>query len=168
METSLYPVSLQFQAATQQFRDALGDLSPEHVLTRVNGTTNHAAYIALHVLDARCYVVRLLGGESSHGFEAASEGARGVEDIEEYPSTQVILEAWDRVSEDLMRQLEVADPATLAAEPPFRFPVNDETVLGGVAFLAHHEGYHLGQLGLIRKALGLPSLPFRSPESDPA
>jgi hypothetical protein len=37
-----------------------------------------------------------------------------------------------------------------------------------VAFLAHHEGYHLGQLGLIRKALGLPSLPFRPPESDPA
>jgi hypothetical protein len=91
-----------------------------------------------------------------------------VEDIEEYPSTEEILESWDRVSDILMRQLEAADTATLAAEPPFRFPVNDETVLGGVAFLAHHEGYHLGQLGLIRKALGLPSLPFRPPESDPA
>ena len=168
METSLYTLSLQFRAATQQFRDALGDLSPEHALTRVNGTTNHAAYIALHVLDARCYVVRLLGGECSHGFEAATEGARSVEDIEEYPSTEEVLESWDRVSDILMRQLEAADTPTLAAEPPFRFPVNDETVLGGVAFLAHHEGYHLGQLGLIRKALGLSSLPFRAPESDSA
>ncbi|MGD8361423.1 MAG: DinB family protein [Gemmatimonadota bacterium] len=168
METLLYPLSLQFRAATRQFRDALGDLSSEHALTRINGTTNHAAYIALHVLDARCYVIRLLGGECSHGFEAASEGARGVEDIEEYPSLAEILDSWDRVSEILMRQLESADETALAAEPPFRFPVDDETVLGAVSFLAHHEGYHLGQLGLIRKALGLSSLPFRAPESDPA
>ena len=166
METTLYPVSLQFRAATRQFRDAVGDLSPEQFLTRVNGTTNHAAYIALHVLDARCYVVRLLGGECSHGFEAATEGARSVGDIEEYPSVEEILDSWDRVSEVLMRQLESADQAALAAEPPFRFPVDDETVLGGVAFLAHHEGYHLGQLGLIRKVLGLSSLLFRAPESD--
>ena len=163
MDTSVYPLSLQFRAATQQFRDALGDLSSEQTLTRINGTTNHAAYIALHVLDARCYVVRLLGVECTHGFEAGTEGAKGVEDIHDYPSNEEILESWDRVSEVLMRRLNKADRAVLAAEPPFRFPVDDRTVLGGLAFLAHHEGYHLGQLGLIRKALGLPSLPFRSP-----
>jgi uncharacterized damage-inducible protein DinB len=162
MDTSLYPLALQFRAATLQLRDALRDLSSEEALTRVSGTTNHAAYIALHVLDARCFVVRLLGGECTHGFEATTDGARGVEEIDAYPSVQDLLESWDRVSELLMHRLEEADSTVLAAEPPFRFPVSDPTVLGAVAFLAHHEGYHLGQLGLIRKALDLPSLPFRS------
>lgn len=162
MDASLYPLSLQLRAATQQFRDALGDLSPEHVMTRVNGTTNHAAYIALHVLDARCFMVRLLGGECTHGFEAATEGARGVEDIEEYPSTEEILGSWDEVSELLMHRLEEVEGSVLGGEPPFRFPVDDATVLGALAFLAHHEAYHLGQLGLIRRALKLPPLPFRS------
>jgi hypothetical protein len=161
METALYPLALQLRAGTLQFRDAIGDLHQDQALTRVNGVTNHAAYIALHLLDARCFLVRLLGGECSHGFEAATEGARSVEDIEPYPSVREILDSWDRVTERLMRDLEKADEGVLASGPPFRFPVEDQTVLGAVAFLAHHEGYHLGQLGLIRRALGLGPLPFR-------
>ena len=161
METSLYPLALQFKAATLQFRDALQDLSPDQTLERIHGITNHAAYIALHLLDARCFVIRLLGGECSHGFESATEGARSVGDIEAYPAVQEILDAWDRVSELLTGRLEEADGGVLGADPPFRFPVKDETVLGAMAFLAHHEGYHLGQLGLIRRALGLGPLPFR-------
>ena len=162
MNPLLYPLILQFRAGTLQFLDALSDLSPDQALARINGTTNHATFIALHLLDARCFIARLLGGECAHGFEAGTDGARGVEDIEEYPPLAEILASWDRVSGLLIRRLEDADGTVLAAEPPFRFPVDDETALGAVAFLAHHEAYHLGQLGLIRKALDLPSLPFRS------
>ena len=162
MHSPLHSVTLQFQAGTGQFREAVRDLSPEEALTRINGVTNHAAYISLHLIDARCFVVRLLGGECSHGFEAMTEGARTVEDIPEYPTMEEIGAAWDRVSEVLLTHLRDADPETLGGAPPFRFPVDDETVLGAVTFLAHHEGYHLGQLGLIRKALGLAPIPFRS------
>jgi len=161
METSLYPLALQFKAGTLQFRDALQDLSNDQTLERIHRITNHAAYIALHLLDARCFVIRVLGGECSHGFESATEGARSVGDIEAYPAVQEILDAWDRVSDLLTGRLEEADEGVLASDPPFRFPVEDQTVLGAVAFLAHHEGYHLGQLGLIRRALGLDPLPFR-------
>jgi len=162
MDASLYALSLQFRAGTLQFVDALRDLSPEQALTRIRGITNHASFIALHLLDARCFVVRLLGGECTHGFEAGTEGARGVEDIDEYPSLAAILESWERVSDSLMRRMDEADQGTLGGEPPFRFPVDDETVLGAAAFLAHHEAYHLGQLGLIRRAVGVSSLSFRA------
>lgn len=161
METSLYPLALQLRAGTVQLRDAIGDLHQDQALTRVNGITNHAAYIALHLLDARCFLVRLLGTDCRHGFESATEGARSVGDIEAYPAVQEILDAWDRVTDRLTCALEEADEGVLASDPPFRFPVEDQTVLGAVAFLAHHEGYHLGQLGLIRRALGLGPLPFR-------
>jgi hypothetical protein len=162
MHPALYPVTLQFQAATEQFRMAVRGMSMDQGLTRINGVTNHAAYLGLHLVDARCFVVRLLGGTCAHGFEALTEGARGPEDIETYPTLQEIGSAWDRVSDVLMAHLRDADSEALDEAPPFRFPVDDETVLGAVTFLAHHEAYHLGQLGLIRKALGMPPIPFRS------
>ncbi len=36
-----------------------------------------------------------------------------------------------------------------------QFPIEDRTLLGGVAFLLQHEAFHLGQLAFLRKALGL-------------
>ncbi len=162
MHSPLHPVALQFDAATEQFREAVRGMSSEEALTRINGVTNHAAYISLHLIDARCFVVRLLGGECSHGFEAVTDGARTVEDIPEYPAMGEIEAAWERVSEVLLTHLRDAHPEILRGAPPFRFPVDDETVLGAVTFLAHHEAYHLGQLGLIRKALGMAPIPFRN------
>jgi uncharacterized damage-inducible protein DinB len=38
--------------------------------------------------------------------------------------------------------------------------VSDGSVLGAVAFLAQHESYHMGQLGLLRKALGYPPMSY--------
>lgn len=162
MHATLYPITLQFQCATEQFRMAVRGMSPEQGLTRIHGVTNHAAYLGLHLVDARCFVARLLGGVCSHGFETLTDGARTVEDIEAYPTLEEVGAAWDRVSEVLLARLREAGPEILDQAPPFRFPVDDETMVGAVTFLAHHEAYHLGQLGLIRKALGMPPIPFRS------
>jgi uncharacterized damage-inducible protein DinB len=48
--------------------------------------------------------------------------------------------------------------ADLAAKAPFQFPVDDDTILGVIAFMAMHESYHIGQLSAIRRQLGLPGL----------
>lgn len=37
-------------------------------------------------------------------------------------------------------------------------PVEDKTIMGGFAFLISHESYHVGQLGLLRKELGLSTI----------
>jgi uncharacterized damage-inducible protein DinB len=39
-------------------------------------------------------------------------------------------------------------------------PGADGTVLGALAFLAQHESYHVGQVALLRRQLGLPAMSY--------
>jgi len=42
-----------------------------------------------------------------------------------------------------------------------RFPVADPTRLGTLAFLAQHDTYHIGQLALLRRFVGLKAMSYR-------
>jgi uncharacterized damage-inducible protein DinB len=81
-----------------------------------------------------------------------------VPDEAELPDLDVVLGAWREVSTTLLERLRNATPEQLAASCPRSFPIEDKSVLGGLAFLTYHEGYHLGQLALMRRALGHPGL----------
>ena len=48
--------------------------------------------------------------------------------------------------------------AELDTPSPRKLPIADASVLGAIGFLACHEAYHIGQLALVRKALGLGGL----------
>ncbi len=48
----------------------------------------------------------------------------------------------------------------LRSESPQTFPVDDHTTLDGMVFFLEHEAYHLGQLGFLRKSLGLGSMKY--------
>jgi len=39
----------------------------------------------------------------------------------------------------------------LAADAPFKNPTGDSTIGGTIAFLAQHESYDIGQIGLLKK-----------------
>ena len=86
MLSELKPVAIQLEAGTAQLSASIADLRPEHWLARIDGRTNDPAFIALHLLEARRYLLGLLGHETTHGFEELVEGAKDLEDIAEYPS----------------------------------------------------------------------------------
>jgi hypothetical protein len=46
----------------------------------------------------------------------------------------------------------------LVAPPPERVASPDGTLRGALALLAFHDGYHVGQLGFVRKWLGFSAL----------
>lgn len=159
MLDAIRPIALQLEVAGGQLETALEDIGDDAWERRLGeAPTNHAAFIALHMLDARCFLIRALGADVRHGFEALTEGARRLEDIAEYPSAAEILEAWQRVSEKLAPALEAMTAEDLAGTSPHRFPIDDETMLGLLAFLAQHEAYHMGQLGILRRAHGRTGL----------
>ena len=47
--------------------------------------------------------------------------------------------------------------AQLLAPPPEGFPIEDQTIRGGISFLSWHESYHVGQIGVLRTELGYSS-----------
>ena len=49
----------------------------------------------------------------------------------------------------------------LAAPAPWQAPgVDDKTMLGLLAFLAQHDSYHVGQMAILRKAVGLQAMSY--------
>jgi len=62
--------------------------------------------------------------------------------------------AWQDVKSALTTALEAAAPEALAAPGPEKVPSFDGTFGGTIAFMAWHEGYHVGQAGLLRSWLG--------------
>ena len=164
MLDAVRPLALQLRASGRQFRDALADFPAEAWEARLGEeATNHAAYVALHLLDARCFLLRSLDVDAFHGFETLTKDARRLEDISSYPGPEEILAAWDAVSGEVIPALEAITEKRLDGSSPHRFPIDDDTILGLLVFLTQHEAYHVGQLGLMRRAHGLSPL-FPGPE----
>ena len=62
---------------------------------------------------------------------------------------------WRSATDELVRRLGSLSGASLAAPSPPWLRTNDGTLLGALAFAAMHEAYHVGQMGFLRKWLGL-------------
>ena len=87
-----------------------------------------------------------------------------MDDLERVPTLGEIREEWLAVSPVLEARLAALTPEDLAGKTTQRFPIDDATLAGTLAFLLHHEAYHLGQLGLLRRAAGLPAMRYRAGE----
>lgn len=142
---------------------ALEGVSPAAALARPGAEANHIAFIALHLLDARAYTASLMAGPPvEHGFEDQTRTAEGIDDLGSFPRIEALSAAWERVSSELERRLIAQGAEALAADAGVEFPNGQRSLAGALFFLAFHEGYHIGQLALLRKVVGLPALDFGS------
>ena len=85
---------------------------------------------------------------------------RSIEEIRELPSLAEIRSAWQAVSTHVQAVLAELTPSDLAEPNVHRFPLEDTTRLGMIAFLAQHDSYHLGQIAFIRRQLGKPPMSY--------
>ena len=110
-------------------------------------------------MDARFFLARLLGAEAASPFPEL-ESVRQVEEMRVVPTLARIRAAWSQGTEALLQRLTDIHAEELAAETETVFPIGEKTLLGTIAFLAHHEAYHIGQMAMIRKSLGLGSMRY--------
>jgi hypothetical protein len=158
---ALAPLVDLFRLHTRLFHNTLVGLDETAAATRPNGRTNSIAFVAGHLVETRAWMGRYLGVDTPAPFGGALEHATGIEQITEMPTLLKIGPAWTSVSERVAVRLESLAEAELAAPSSQRFPGVAPTVLGGIAFLVHHESYHLGQLGLLRKFAGRDPMSYR-------
>jgi uncharacterized damage-inducible protein DinB len=125
------------------------------------GGMNTAGFVACHLLDARSYLAQLLGGKVDHSLAAALRAVKSIGELAFSPSLEEVRAAWEQASDVLAGCLELVPPEHLASRSTDRLPVQDQTLLGTVAFLLQHESYHIGQLSLTKKLITGTPMKYR-------
>jgi len=160
MEPTVQPFYELLRLNTKLLANCLDGLDDETARRRIDDKTNNVAFITCHLVDARYFLAAYLGVEAVNPLKEVLEGLKSIEDFTEFPLVQEVLAAWEEVSKLLAERFQCLSPAELAAKSSQTFPLADGTVLGGIAFLIQHDSYHVGQLGLLRKSLGLKAMSY--------
>lgn len=147
---------------TRLFGHCLEGMDDEAAGFRINGSTNSAAFIAAHLVDSRAWAARMLGVDVPAPFGGTVAYGSSLDALESVPTLAESTAEWHAISPVLIGRLDALTPADLTAIPPTRFPIGDATVAGALTFLLHHEAYHIGQLALLRRAVGLPAMTYVS------
>jgi len=156
------PVHASIAQAAEDYRfnnnfllNTVKDLSPEEWLKRPGDSGNHITWLVGHLLWTRKRILARLGAEWSESW--LDLFARGVKPDawSEYPSPDVMMDAWSRAGSLLNGALEGVSEELLRTPvtPPVP-PTADGKVSGLIRFLSWHETYHMGQICYVRCLLG--------------
>lgn len=128
-------------------------------LKRPNKRTNSMIFIALHVLDARCFILTQIGLKTKNPFGKYVDWAKTIDEIITYPKLKKVLSEWKRIDRILVEELNGINSRKLNSDQQFEFP-GGKKIINMLAFLAEHEAYHVGQISFIRKYLGYPATSY--------
>lgn len=144
---------------TRLLVNCLDGVTEEHARKQLEPELNNMSFLVAHLIDARHYLAKMLGSNFPNPVAALTH-AKKVGDVEELPSLEELRRGWNDVTEQLTDRLAIVTDGDLREESQQPFPIEDGTVLGGIAFLLQHESYHVGQLGLLRRLLGYPPMSY--------
>jgi uncharacterized damage-inducible protein DinB len=152
---------------TIQFRDThwvvlanLKGLADEQYFQAPQGGGNCLNWVLGHLVQARNGALIMLGQDPVIDAGLIDRYQRGSDavtaDDDAVPSVD-LRSAFKRSQRGLLTGLDGLTDGAIAAPAPFS-PTNDpdETVGSLLAGLLFHEAYHAGQLGVIRRTLGVP------------
>jgi hypothetical protein len=154
MHAAVRPLADQFYVTTNFFIKALGGLERDALLTRPGARSNPPIWVAGHLAQSRTRLVNLLGSSRALPWPGLFETGSKVVDLSIYPEAEAIVTVWRDLSIELNQRLEAVGGEALENDAPPRTASPDGTLRGAIALFAFHEGYHIGQLGFLRKWLG--------------
>lgn len=156
MREELKPILQMYKLNANLFGRALSGISPKDLNRRITGSTNSIAFIAGHLAETRAFVAGMLGIQNAVPWKENLFGT--LDENAQYPDIETITGFYTQSHEKLMSGLPGLTEKDLAAEPPTRVPFEEHTMMSAVSFFAYHEAYHVGQLNVLRKALGYESI----------
>jgi hypothetical protein len=132
----------------------LEGITAEESLRAPDSGGNSLNWVLGHLLFHRNKTLSLLGAPPAWDSSLAARYARGSAPLgpdDDAEPFEVLRAGFDRSQEILLAALRGASAETLAAANE-----RGEPVAQRLAMLAFHEGYHGGQIGLLRRLLGHP------------
>ena len=166
MHPSIAPLAAIFRLNTELVLNCMEDLDEELANLRGAPPINSIAFLAAHLTETRHFMAGLLGAPLASPFSEAFGRARSLDEAGPLPPLASLKDFWERISAHLAVAIERLDTAQLA-QPAQKLPGSDGTLLGGLAFLAQHDSYHLGQIALLRRQHDLTAMHYRLRPREP-
>jgi uncharacterized damage-inducible protein DinB len=166
MHPSVTPLAAVLRLNTGLFLNCVEGLDDTMARRRVAERTNSIAFLAAHLVETRHYTAGVLDAPLPSPLPPAVARARSLDEAGPLPVLTDLVAAWEVVSAHLAVRVERLDTPFLA-RPAGAFPGSDGTALGALAFLAQHESYHIGQMALLRRQLGLPAMSYELRPREP-
>ena len=160
MDPRVAPLADILRLNTKLFRNCLEGMSDEQANVRPSAAGNSAVFVAAHVADTRFFLLKVLGADLANPLAPYLAKAKSIDDVKRFPSLSEIQSAWTAASHALRGRLDAVTSTEWDALCGDRFPAADQTMLGALTFLVQHDSYHVGQLALLRRQVGLPAMSY--------
>lgn len=134
----------------------LDGITHEESLVRAVPTGNHINWLVGHVVATRCLLLPALHQQPVWGEDTMAlyrRGSSGAVNANYLPFDEV-LHAFRETHERLVAGIASVTDEELAAPAPFSPGGGPETLGSLLTKSTMHEGYHLGQTGILRRVIG--------------
>jgi hypothetical protein len=155
MHASIGTVAEQFRITTNLFIKAMAGVEKLEAMRRPGPVSNPLLWLAGHVIHFRTRMLSLVGVPRDFPWGGLFDTGSKVGPAESYPEPEELVAMWEELSELLVERLGVLTEADLAAPPTAKVPTTDATLRGAIGYFSLHEAYHVGQMGYVRKWLGM-------------
>jgi hypothetical protein len=149
---------IQFDFHTRLFNNALKDISENEANEKMEHKVNNIKWLAGHLVGTRLLLKDYAGIKEDERF---SVFGKGFDPAVEYPTLGDIKSKWNEIAMPLSIALNNMTENHLDADGPSWLPVDERSIRGFLAFVMHHEAYHLGQIGILRRQIGKEPMGYR-------
>lgn len=151
-----------YRMHSQSFFNALDGITEEAALDRNNGKTNHVVWMAGNLVNCRYWYADLLGMDKKDPSEELFKEGRALDENLDYPTLEQLKENFKEISPLVYQKLLAATDEQLSKEYSIGMGVAfvPENVLNMIGMCIGREDYLLGQIGLMRKLLGLKGMGY--------
>ena len=150
----------QFDLHMKLFNNVLDGLSDQEANRRPARDINNIKWLAGHLTTTRFSLKNIADIDRPDPYAELFAHGKSLRDNIDYPSLDQIRGLWNEISDQISTGLSRMPENVLNGPAPARLPIGDDTYEGMLAFLMHHEAYHIGQMALLRRMLGRESMKY--------
>ena len=158
----LHIVIPAFRMHSQSFNNALDGITEEAALKRIDNNTNHVVWMVGNFVNCRYWVGNMLGLDEKDPYDELFREGKALDESLDYPSLVELKKSFAAISLKVYQKLLAATDEQL--EETYSIGMNvpfiPENVLNMIGMCIGREDYLLGQIGLMRKILGLKGMSY--------
>ncbi len=151
-----------YRMHSQNFKNALDGITEEAALKRIDNQTNHVVWMTGNLVNCRYWIGNLWGIADKDPYEDLFKEGRALDESLDYPTLEALKNSFATISPKVYQKLITATDEQL--DKAFSFGMNipfvPENVLNMVGMCIGREDYLFGQIGLMRKLLGLKGMSY--------